>query len=72
MIKIKISNQGWIAILKTDQIKKHQNHKTKIQNQKIFCKLVLYTINLKKCENCEEKCNRYFILKKNLKKGEIK
>ena len=67
-VKMKISNQGWIAILKTDQIKNQKIISKTLQIQKIFCDLVSYTINMKKCENCKRKCNRYFILKKQLKK----
>jgi len=65
---MKISNQGWIAILKTNQIKNHKNYSKNNYVDKIFCDLVSYTINMKKCENCKGKCNRYFILKNNLKK----
>lgn len=65
---IKISDRAILDLIKTNQIKNRKNHTINIQNQKIFCDLVSYTINMKKCENCKGKCNRYFILKNNLEK----
>lgn len=65
---IKISDRGILDLIKTNQIKNHKNHNINTQIQKIYCDLVFYTINMKKCENCKEKCNRYFLLKKQLKK----
>lgn len=60
-----LSDRDRLILLKSSTIKnRSKNEPKKALKMKIFCNLESCTIFFEKCENCENKCFRYYDLKK--------